>query len=297
MPRKSKTLHFIFCGPFLLDSNRATRTLISPFLVSSVTVILPRSAERSGSTIIKEDKFVNTTTKTALLILATCWAAPGTAAEWHYEGPHGVEHWGEQFATCAEGVNQSPVDITEMLSAELAPLHIDYQGQVSELVNNGHTIRANVSGQNTLTIEGETFTLKQFHFHTPSENTIQHKHYPLEAHFVHANPQGKLAVIAAMFESGPRGNPALETLLTRLPQNGDRITLSDTLNPASLLPREREYYRFNGSLTTPPCTEGVRWYVMKEPQASTPAQTSALQEIMGNNARPVQPLNARVVLQ
>ncbi|MEJ2766742.1 carbonic anhydrase family protein [Photobacterium sp. MCCC 1A19761] len=230
-------------------------------------------------------------------MLATCWAAQGTAAEWHYEGPHGVEHWGEQFVTCAEGVNQSPVDITETLSAELAPLHIDYQGQVSELVNNGHTIQANVSGQNTLTIEGETFTLKQFHFHTPSENTIQHKHYPLEAHFVHANPQGNLAVIAAMFESGPRGNPALKTLLTRLPKNGDRITLSDALSPVSLLPREREYYRFNGSLTTPPCTEGVRWYVMKEPQASTPAQTSALQEIMGSNARPVQPLNARVVLQ
>lgn len=239
---------------------------------------------------------MNTTTKTALFILATCWAAQGAATEWHYEGSHGVEHWGEQFATCGEGVNQSPVDITETLPAQLAPLQIDYRGKVSELVNNGHTIQANLSGHNTLAIEGDTYTLKQFHFHTPSENTIKHKHYPLEAHFVHANSQGKLAVIAAMFESGPRGNSALGTLLTHLPKNGDKITLSEALSPANLLPRERDYYRFNGSLTTPPCTEGVRWYMLKTPQASTPAQTAALHEMMGSNARPAQPLNARVIL-
>lgn len=241
---------------------------------------------------------MNTTmTKAALFLLAASWATQTSAADWHYEGAHGVEHWGEQFETCGEGLNQSPVNITETLSAKLAPLHIDYQGQVSELINNGHTIQANVSGQNTLDIEGETFTLKQFHFHTPSENTIKGKQFPLEVHFVHASSQGQLAVIAAMFETGPRGNATLGNLLNSLPETGETRIPGATINPADLLPRERDYYRFSGSLTTPPCTEGVRWYVLKEPQASSPAQTTALHEIMGDNARPVQPLNARVILQ
>ncbi len=229
--------------------------------------------------------------------MVTTWATTSYAAEWSYTGEHGTEHWGESFATCAEGVNQTPIDINQTTQAELAPLHLDYEGQVTELVNNGHTIQANLTGKNTLTVDGKTFELKQFHFHTPSENYLKGKQYPLEAHFVHATDKGELAVVAVMFDFGPRSNNELTTLLASIPDKGQTVALKETLNPADLLPRDREYYRFNGSLTTPPCSEGVRWFVMQEPQTSSKAQTEKLQAVMGNNARPLQPLNARLILE
>ncbi|EAS42056.1 carbonic anhydrase [Photobacterium profundum] len=239
--------------------------------------------------------------KRTLHILAfammTTWATTSYAAEWSYTGEHGAEHWGESFATCGEGVNQTPIDINQTTQAELTPLHLDYEGQVTELVNNGHTIQANLTGKNTLTVDGKTFELKQFHFHTPSENYLKGKQYPLEAHFVHATDKGELAVVAVMFDVGPRSNNELTTLLGSIPDDGQKVELKESLNPADLLPRDREYYRFNGSLTTPPCSEGVRWFVMQEPQTSSKAQTEKLQEVMGNNSRPLQPLNARLILE
>ncbi|MGF1726351.1 carbonic anhydrase [Photobacterium nomapromontoriensis] len=235
----------------------------------------------------------------AVLVLtaAICGVNTASAAEWSYQGEHGAAHWGEEFATCSQGMNQTPVDIKTPTEAELAPLHIDYQGTVTNIINNGHTVQANVSGNNTLQVDGDTFELKQFHFHTPSENFIDGKQFPLEVHFVHANSKGQLAVISAMFETGPRGNEAFNDLLTTIPANGEQIAISNPLSPAALLPREREYFRFNGSLTTPPCSEGVRWFVMQEHQTSSKSQTDALHNVMGNNARPLQPLNARLILK
>lgn len=229
--------------------------------------------------------------------MMTTWATTSYAAEWSYTGEHGTEHWGELFATCGEGVNQTPIDINQTTQADLAPLHIDYEGKVTELVNNGHTIQANLTGKNTLTVDGQTFELKQFHFHTPSENYLKGKQYPLEAHFVHATDKGELAVVAVMFDVGPRSNSELTTLLASIPDDGQKVALKEALNPVDLLPRDREYYRFNGSLTTPPCSEGVRWFAMQEPQTNSKAQTEKLQAVMGNNARPLQPLNARLILE
>ncbi|MGF1687800.1 carbonic anhydrase family protein [Photobacterium japonica] len=239
----------------------------------------------------------NKTRQAFALALLACSVSAAQAAEWSYEGKHGAEHWGETYTTCGQGVNQTPIDIRNPIDADIAPLTLDYQGTVTGVVNNGHTIQANVSGNNTLTVDNETFALKQFHFHTPSENYIDGKQYPLEVHFVHANSQGQLAVIGAMFDTGPRGNEAFTALLATIPQTDQTAALATPFNPADLLPRERDYYRFNGSLTTPPCSEGVRWYVMQETQAATKAQTDTLHKVMGNNARPLQPLNARVVLE
>lgn len=229
--------------------------------------------------------------------ITTTWATAGYAADWSYTGEHGAEHWGETFSTCGDGVNQTPIDIKQTTQAELAPLQIEYKGKIAELINNGHTIQANLTGENTLTVDGQAFELKQFHFHTPSENYLKGKQYPLEAHFVHANENGKLAVIAVMFDFAPRTNDELTTLLASIPQKKQKVELGGSLNPADFLPRDREYYRFNGSLTTPPCTEGVRWFVMQEPQAGSEAQTEKLKKVMGNNARPLQPLNARLILE
>ncbi len=155
-------------------------------------------------------------------ILAGVLSSTCYAAEWSYSGEHGTEHWGETFTTCGEGANQTPIDITSPTQAELAPLHIEYQGQISELTNNGHTVQANVTAGSSLSIDGEQFELKQFHFHTPSENYLKGKQFPLEAHFVHANADGQLAVIGVMFDTGPRANDPLSALLTSIPKKKER---------------------------------------------------------------------------
>ncbi|WEM42102.1 carbonic anhydrase family protein [Photobacterium sp. DA100] len=235
--------------------------------------------------------------KALLLTMAAASLTNAQAADWSYTGEHGVDHWGKHFTTCGEGANQTPIDIKRTIKAELAPLHIDYQGKVREVINNGHTVQANVEGKNQLIIDGQTFDLQQFHFHTPSENFIAGKQFPLEVHFVHANAEGQLAVVAAMFKTGPRGNEAFDGLLATVPEKNQTVPLDNALNPADLLPREREYYRFSGSLTTPPCSEGVRWFVMREAQTGTEQQIDSLHQVMGDNARPLQPLNARVVLE
>ncbi|EGQ7956437.1 TPA: carbonic anhydrase [Vibrio vulnificus] len=229
-------------------------------------------------------------------VLATGLTAMGChAAEWGYEGKHGPEHWGEIAKECATGKNQSPIDIRQPTQADLKGLDLHYSGQVIALSNNGHTLQGSLSGENVLDIDGKSFELKQFHFHTPSENLIQGKQYPLEAHFVHADKAGNLAVVAVMFESGSQ-NQALNSLIAKVPKAGEEVKLAQAFDVNDLIPAHAEYYRFNGSLTTPPCSEGVRWLVIKEASELSPTQTHVLMQAMGENNRPVQPLNARVVL-
>lgn len=152
-----------------------------------------------------------------------------------------------------------------------------------------------MNGRNSFTIDGETFELQQFHFHTPSENQIKGRQYPLEAHFVHANANGELAVISVMFDAGDQ-NAALSKLINAIPQENQTTFFKDTFEIKDLLPKTANYYRFNGSLTTPPCSEGVRWFVLKDTQTLSKDQAAKLMEVMGQNNRPLQPLNARVVL-
>ena len=144
---------------------------------------------------------------------------------------------------------------------------------------------------------GDTFALKQFHFHTPSENTLNGEHSPLEAHFVHANSNNALAVISVFYQAGLREDSALKQVLSSIPNNNQTIQPSTSIALDSLLPRVRSYYRFSGSLTTPPCSEGVRWFVLKDKQTADQQEIDQLKAIMGNNARPTQPIHARKVLQ
>ncbi|MCW8334030.1 carbonic anhydrase [Vibrio paucivorans] len=236
--------------------------------------------------------------KKLLLALSVSVMAAGAAnaAEWGYEGDHGPEHWGKVAKECETGKNQSPIDINNIVEADLKDIKPNYQGNVVSLANNGHTLQAALDGENTLMISGVEFELKQFHFHTPSENLIRGKQYPLEAHFVHADENGNLAVIAVMFKPGSE-NQALKKLSQSLPSSGNSVDLSQSFKVADLLPKEGDYYRFNGSLTTPPCSEGVRWYVMKDPVEMSQAQGELLKENMGENNRPIQAHNARVILE
>ncbi|MEX3070318.1 carbonic anhydrase [Vibrio alginolyticus] len=217
------------------------------------------------------------------------------AANWGYEGNHGPEHWGEFASECALGKNQSPINIQSATQAELAKLQLDYKGKVVALTNNGHTLQTSLEGENSLLVDGKQFTLKQFHFHTPSENHVDGKSYPLEAHYVHADEQGNLAVVAVFFEQGD-ANPALASLLENVPEKDDNVTIRAPFDASALIPADKDYYRFNGSLTTPPCSEGVRWLVIQEPQTISATQIEKFEKAMGENNRPVQPLNARMIL-
>lgn len=222
------------------------------------------------------------------------------APHWDYAGDMGPEHWSTlapEFGACG-GVNQSPIDLDNFIEAELPPIAFDYKAGGHEVVNNGHTILVNYNAGSSISLDGIEFQLKQFHFHAPSENRIDGKSFPMEAHFVHADPAGNLAVVALMFEQGD-SNLALGKVWKRIPgREGVPRALSPEVAAADLLPANRDYYRYSGSLTIPPCSEGVRWLVLKQPVTASGQQLRELTKALGHpNNRPVQPVGARPVLQ
>lgn len=235
----------------------------------------------------------------SLALLLTLGAnASGTEVHWGYEGAGAPVKWGElkpEFHTCKDGVNQSPINITNYVDADLSDIPYDYKTGSTEILNNGHTVQVNIAAGSTIKVDGITFELKQFHFHTPSENNIHGKSFPLEAHFVHASKEGELAVVALMFKEGDE-NKILAKLWDKMPMEGGETHKLEIKDVTSILPKEREYYRFNGSLTTPPCTEGVRWIVLKDSVTLSKAQKETFAKVMGHpNNRPIQKTNARLI--
>jgi carbonic anhydrase len=223
-------------------------------------------------------------------------------AHWGYSGHEDPSHWGElddSYHVCADGRNQSPIDIHDALKTTLPPLDIHYTIGGFDEINNGHTIQMQYAEGSWITLQNKDYQLKQFHFHAPSENTIEGQQFPMEAHFVHVADDGAIAVLAVMFEEGAANAALDEEAWRALPKHaGDHHAMAHLFQANDLLPEDRSYYRFNGSLTTPPCTEGVTWMVLKQPVALSKEQIAAFETVMGEpNNRPVQPLNARVVLQ
>ena len=232
-------------------------------------------------------------------MVITGTAISGEHAHWGYSGDTGPEQWGtmdEHFSVCDTGKNQSPINLTHMTRAKLPPLAVKYQAGGNEVVNNGHTIQVNYEPGNLLNIDGHIYELKQFHFHSPSENTINGHSFPMEAHFVHADKEGNLAVMSVMFIAG-NFNPELEKAWAVMPEKaGDKQAIKQPVDARYLLPQRPDYYRFNGSLTTPPCSEGVTWVVLKDAQTASAEQIKHFQQVMQHpNNRPVQPVNARLI--
>lgn len=220
--------------------------------------------------------------------------------EWRYVGPEGPDHWAElgpEYSAC-NGKSQSPIDIDGYFNAHLQKIGFNYEPGTLQIVDNGHTVQVNYAPGSNIELEGVRYYLKQFHFHSPSENHIHGKSYPMEMHLVHADVNGNLAVVAVMFEEG-KANETLAELWQRMPNlPGEPHDLDVKLSAESLLPHKRDYYRFSGSLTTPPCTEGVRWVVMRHPVEASKAQITQFSNVMGEpNNRPVQALNARPILE
>lgn len=235
-----------------------------------------------------------------LALLTAPFVHADAHGKWSYSGESAPDKWGtlnNAFATCEEGFNQSPIDIQKTIKGELPPLSMSFNAKDKSIINNGHTIQIDVNDGDHLVVDGTTFTLKQFHFHTPSENLIDGRTYPLEIHFVNSSDQGELTVIGVMIDEGQE-NPVIADILNNLPARVNQAQkLTKPLALAHLMPGDKHYYRFSGSLTTPPCTEGVRWLVMKDPVYASKAQIAAFEAALEQqNSRPVQPLNGRVVI-
>jgi carbonic anhydrase len=227
--------------------------------------------------------------------------AHGGDVHWDYEGENGPSAWGRlkpEFNLCAIGKRQSPIHIEDgsTLQGPAEVLRFDYTPSNATVVNNGHTIQVDVQGENSITVRGSNYRLLQFHFHTPSEEQVNFKRSAMVAHLVHRNAEGQLAVVAVLLEPGV-ANAAIDKVWTYMPlDSGDRVRMPPgLLNLNELLPTDQRYYQFMGSLTTPPCSEGVLWMVLKQPMTIGASQYKLFTQLYPNNARPVQPVNGRVV--
>jgi carbonic anhydrase len=225
-----------------------------------------------------------------------------TAHHWSYSGEGGPSHWAKlehSFATCGAGRSQSPIDIRtgDIRDEALPALAFEYKPTPLRIVDNGHTVQVMVEPGSYLQVGGDRYELVQFHFHHPSEERVDGKPFDMVAHLVHRDSKGRLAVVAVPIRSGSP-NALLATLWSRLPKQKDQEAdiKGVTIDPAALLPRDRSYYSYTGSLTTPPCTEGVRWLVLKSPSTASKAEVAKFAALYPNNARPVQKLNGRQVL-
>ena len=221
---------------------------------------------------------------------------------WSYTGegaPAKWPHLQKDYATCGIGKAQSPIDIktSTARASDLPAIAFDYKPVPLRIIDNGHTVQVNYAPGSSITVDGKRYELAQFHFHKPSEEKIDGKSFDMVAHLVHKDAQGQLAVVAVPLKAGD-GNALVATLWKNLPKEKEKEAMVDTvqIDANGLLPASRAYYTFQGSLTTPPCSEGVRWFVLKTPTTVSKGEVAAFGKLYPANARPVQPLNGREVL-
>lgn len=220
------------------------------------------------------------------------------AAEWSYAGDTGPKHWGDlslEYVLARDGQRQSPIDVSGPKSTDLPKLEIDYQPAKIDLVYNGHTIKETEEEGSSFTVGGKTFALKQFHFHAPSEHTVDGRHSAMEMHLVHHDEVGRIAVVGVLINEGAHNN-AFDPIWDFLPtEKGKEREEPVTVDGRSLLPADLGYDHYMGSLTTPPCTEDVHWYLLVTPIELSKEQISKFTQIINGNNRPVQALNDRIV--
>ncbi len=239
----------------------------------------------------------------ALLVCAPAATTTQHAAQalhWGYSGAEGPDHWGDlspEFATCKNGQRQSPINIVGAQEAELAPIHFDYQLSPLKIINNGHTVQINYAPGSSISINGISLPLIQFHFHHVSENEINGQKYDLELHLVHQSAAAARTAVVAIFIKSGNANPLIGQLWNYIPSEiGKEVEHKKLVfNAADFLPADQNYYVFDGSLTIPPCGEGVRWFVLKTPIEASPAQIAAFAHLYPDNQRPIQPLNGRQI--
>ena len=219
---------------------------------------------------------------------------------WGYAGDGAPEQWGNlqpDFKVCQFGLEQTPIDLAGGMKAEAGALALDYKPLPLRVVNNGHTIQVNADAGCSCSIGGAKYDLLQFHFHHPSEHLLAGKSFDLECHFVHKSGANALAVVGVFIKPGAK-NPALAPLFDSMPsKEGPEVKVSGTIDPSALMPKSGGYFRYMGSLTTPPCSEGLTWTVFKEPIEASPDQIKQFASLFANNARPVQRRNRRFLIE
>lgn len=225
----------------------------------------------------------------------------GTPPHWTYEGEEGPAHWGDldaSYAVCGTGKSQSPIDVSNPSEQDLPNIAFHYQPSEVNILNNGHTVQVNYDAGSYIELDGVRFDVAQFHYHAPSEHALNGELFAAELHIVHKNADGGLAVVGILFKEGAK-NEALQPFIDNLPaEKSDVHDAGAKINAADLLPAVQATFRYTGSLTTPPCTEGVSWLVMTTPVEASAEQLHALESLFeGGNNRPVQPLNDRSLVE
>ena len=248
------------------------------------------------------------TAPTAARLAAEHRAAPGAGyaseaghAHWDYANSAdgaGPESWGRmkpEFAKCSSGTRQSPIDIRDGIKVNLDPVQFDYKPSTFRVLDNGHTVQVNVGPGNSIDVAGRRYDLLQFHFHRPSEERINGRQFDMVAHLVHKDIDGRLAVVAVLLDRGS-AHPLVQTVWNNLPlEKGDEVPARTTLDLNALLPAERSYFTYMGSLTTPPCSEGVLWMVLKTPMPISNDQIGIFARLYPMNARPIQSASGRLI--
>ena len=217
---------------------------------------------------------------------------------WDYVGTAGPDAWGKmqpEYSKCSTGTRQSPIDIRGGIAVDLEPIKFDYRPSAFSVIDNGHTVQVNVEPGNSITITGKRYELVQFHFHRPSEERINGRQYDMVAHLVHKDVDGKLAVVAVLLDRGS-AQAIVQSVWNNLPlEKGDEVRAGTRIDLSLLLPEDRRYYTYMGSLTTPPCSEGVLWMVMKQPVPISVEQVAIFSRLYPMNARPIQQADGRLI--
>lgn len=249
------------------------------------------------------NRYLRTVVGCALMLSAGGGAQEhqNTGHTWDYSTMRGPSHWGDlepEFASCKKGHRQSPIDIREARKADLSPIQFDYRPSPLNIVDNGHTIMINYRPGSSITVGDKRYELKQFHFHRPSEERINGKGYDMSLHLVHADEKGNVAVVAVLLEKGA-DNALVNTLWKDMPNTKEKTEVDKDvqIDADGLLPADHHYYSFTGSLTTPPCSEDVQWFVLKHPVSVSVAEIEQFSKLYRNDARPTRPLYGRVVLE
>ena len=235
----------------------------------------------------------------AIVVFALASLSPAQEAHhWSYSGDTGPTHWSEVSPVCKFGHAQSPINITHAEQKDLPTLEFSYHPAPLSVIDNGHTVQVNYAPGSTLKVGDKTYELVQFHFHHKSETAIHGKHSPLEAHLVHKDKDGNLAVVAVLLQEG-EANPAVATTWANIPAVKEKAVSPTAveIQAIQLLPANKRYYTYAGSLTTPPCTENVTWLVMVDPVTVSKEQIAKFAKLYPNDERPVQPLYGRAVLE
>jgi len=237
--------------------------------------------------------------KAGVAIASDAPAHAGAAAHWSYEGEGGPDKWGElqsDFKVCQLGLEQTPIDLSNGIQGDVGSVGYDYKPLPLRILNNGHTIQVNADAGSACVIGGARYELLQFHFHHPSEHLLAGKGFDLECHLVHKSDAGALAVTGIFIRAGA-ANAALKAFFDAMPaKEGPEVRADGTIDIAAILPKSGGYFRYMGSLTTPPCSEGLTWTVYKEPVEASAEQIQKFAALFPNNARPVQKRNRRFVI-